>query len=164
MRTISLLMLSFVLTSCASNHAVREQTSTLEYREIPASGKLQTNDTLASANAPLTTPAPTVPATSTFARIETEESLDRYIGQRLINNDGDYRLLLKDRTMISELSDQAYAGIWKLSKGYLCYTEGRANNKQARRQSDCVLMEADGPQVKLTASRGKGRVTEWVSQ
>lgn len=156
MRSISLLLMCVFLASCASKNALREDTKTTEYREIPASGKVGTHST-ATLNRLQT---PTAGSATSHSRIADAESLSRFIGRRLLSSNGDYRLLLKDGTMISEKSDQAFTGKWKLAGGFLCYAEVPAQKKKVKQTADCLVMESNGSTVKLTGARGKGRSVE----
>lgn len=156
MRISSLLIVCLFLASCANNSALREGTNTVEYREIPASGRVGGNTTASQNQAQN--------PNAQFARISDAESISRFIGRRLVNSNGDYRLFLKDQTMISEKSEQAFTGKWKLAEGFVCYAEVPAHKKGVKQTSDCLVMESNGPKVKLTASRGKGRSVELLVQ
>jgi len=158
MQNLSLLAVALLLSSCASQ-AVHNQSGTSNYREIPASGKINTGD-VRNLNAS----GQNNTNTAGYARVSTPAILSNYIGRRLLTGQGDYRLLLKDGTLVGESSDQTVTGKWQLDSGYLCYAEGPANGSQAKKQSDCVIMEVNDTSVRMTAARGKGRSTDYFAQ
>lgn len=147
-----ILLSTLALGACATG-TDRQDSFTQDYREIPASG----TGTLSQNRI-------VVPQKPGFERIDTMEALSGYIGHRLVTNDGNYKLLLKDGSMVGEKNNQSVQGKWKVQQGSLCYAEGPGPKSLARKVSDCVLLEAKGHEIKMTSNSGRGKSTLYRRQ
>lgn len=98
------------------------------------------------------------PAAAEFKWIKTENEYRAQVVGKTASNEAGWAINHRDGTVTGKFGKKKFAGKWVWSGRYYC-RNGRLGGQEIG--SDCLKIEVDGNQMRLTRQKGKGEMVLW---